>query len=245
MREPDQAGRGIRGCPHPRLHRRSAGLAEPSVSELAVGSVLCCTSAALRGQTSCLLLGSGGWRPLRARLVGRGRAGGEWAWRVVLRKHHPVRLDHGEGRVCGGQTHRQRAGPFLCEVWWGCRGCPPRFLLRRGNSGTAGRAGKTNEAHSGRGAELRGCRDKIRQGERTLAARVLLARAGRPAEGKACLIEGLLLARPVLVPCNRECFLSALECGHPCAAGWADRQPPHLMHRPHSPRPPAVTWFYG
>lgn len=37
----------------------SAGLAEPS-AELAAGSVLCCTSAALRGQSGCLLLGSGG-----------------------------------------------------------------------------------------------------------------------------------------------------------------------------------------
>lgn len=110
MREPDQVGRGISGCLHPRLHRPSAGLAEPSISELVAGSVLCCTSAALRGQSGCLLLGSGSWRPLRARLVGWARAG-EWAWRVVLGKHHPVRLDHGKGQVCGGQTHRQRADP--------------------------------------------------------------------------------------------------------------------------------------
>lgn len=200
MREPDQAGRGICDCLHPRLHRRSTGLAEPSVSELVAGGVLCCTSAALRGQSGCLLLGSGGWRPLRARLVGRGQAGGDWAWRVVLGKHHPVRLDHGKGPVCGGQTHRQRAGPFLCEVWCGCRGSPPRLLLQHGNSSAAGRAGKINEVHLGRGAELRGCTDKIGQGAGRKGPWVLLARAGRPAEGKACLTEGLLFAGPALVP---------------------------------------------
>lgn len=163
MREPDQVGRGVSGCLHPRLHRPSTGLAEPSVSELVAGSVLCCTSAALRGQSGCLLLGSGTWSPLRARLVGRGPAGGEWAWRVVLGKHHPVRLDHGKGQVCGGQTHHQRAGPFV-RSGAGAGGLHPGSCCTVVTAALQGGLGRINEIHLSRGAELSGCTDKIGQG---------------------------------------------------------------------------------
>lgn len=159
-------------------------------------------SAALCGQSGCLLLGSGGWRPLRARLVGRGRAGGEWAWRVVLGKHHPVRLDHGKGQVCGGQTHHQRAGPFLCEVWCGCRGSPPRLLLHRGDSGPAGRAGEDKRGTLRQGSGAQCCTDKIGQG----AGRKGPWQQGCCWPGLAAQLrakpvtEGLLLASPALVP---------------------------------------------
>lgn len=145
MREPDQVGRGISGCLHPActgLPRVwlsppflnwwravcSAARLQPCVAR----AVACCWAVA----AGLALLEQGWW-------AGAGQE--EWAWRWSWEASSCETGPPGRARCVEGR-HIARGRPFLCSLV-PVRGSPPRLLLHRGDSGTAGRAGEDNEVH--------------------------------------------------------------------------------------------------